>query len=348
MERVTLGRYPDIKTEQARTKASVLNGAIADGVNPGELKRAEKTKLSFAELFANYLEQHSKPNKRTWRGDEQQYRDYLAPRLAKKRISTITQDDIESIHSAITRNGHPTLANRVKALASSIFAWAIYKRYTDLNPAKGVKLNREKARDRFLQADELPALFKSLADEPNTLFRDFFLLALLTGARRSNVLKMRWEDLDLEEGIWLIKKTKNGDPLRVPLVPEALEILKSNKQNDNEQRGFVFPSNNEHSAIGHISGERKAWLRILKRAGLKDLKIHDLRRTLGSWQARTGASLLIIGKSLGHKSSAATQIYARLDTDPVRQAMTAATSAIMTAGEVKRSANVIQLADTGS
>jgi integrase len=94
------------------------------------------------------------------------------------------------------------------------------------------------------------------------------------------------------------------------------------------------------SKLGHISGERKAWLRILDRAGLENVRIHDLRRTMGSWQARTGASMVIIGKSLGHKSHQATAVYARLDLDPVRQSMETATSAMLEAGGLKKPAKV--------
>ena len=92
-----------------------------------------------------------------------------------------------------------------------------------------------------------------------------------------------------------------------------------------------------------MSGERKAWLRILARAGLANVHIHDLRRTMGSWQARTGASMVVIGKSLGHKSQQATAVYARLELDPVRQAMTTATSAMLEAAGLKKSADVVKL-----
>jgi integrase len=93
----------------------------------------------------------------------------------------------------------------------------------------------------------------------------------------------------------------------------------------------VFPGRGK---TGHLVEPKTAWARILKRAGLQNLRLHDLRRTLGSWQAATGASLPIIGKSLGHKSLAATQVYARLNLDPVRAAVNTATDAMLLAGGV--------------
>ena len=88
---------------------------------------------------------------------------------------------------------------------------------------------------------------------------------------------------------------------------------------------------------------KKAWATLLKAAGIKNLRIHDLRRTLGSWQARTGASLPIIGKSLNHKTHQATAIYARLDLDPVRQSVNTATTAMMEAGGMKEKAELVQI-----
>lgn len=160
-------------------------------------------------------------------------------------------------------------------------------------------------------------------------------MALLTGVRRSNLLAMKWEEVNLERAEWRIPDTKNHTPQVITLVPEAIAILRRRKQN--AANIYVFPSN---STIGHLVEPKKAWQRILKNAGIADLPIHDLRRTLGSWQARTGASLTIIGKSLNHKSSQTTAIYARLDLDPVRASVEKATNAMLMAAGIKQTAMV--------
>lgn len=97
----------------------------------------------------------------------------------------------------------------------------------------------------------------------------------------------------------------------------------------------------------HLAEPKKGWTRILERAGIADLRIHDLRRTLGSWQAKTGASLAIIGKSLNHKNQSTTAIYARLDLDPVRQSVNTATSAMMAAAGLKQTAEVLPIKQAG-
>jgi integrase len=384
-----LGVFPDMTPEQARKEATKVLGAFADGHNPAAARRAIKREPTFSQFFfADYLERHAKMRKRTWREDVQKYRDYLEDSLANKKISRITRQDLASIHSRITREGHPTVANRVKDLFSSIFGRAIEWGLLENNPAKGIRDNPERSRDRFLQHDELPRLFAALAAESNQTFRDYFLLALLTGARRANVRAMRWADLDLDRAEWRIPVTKNGQPQNVPLVPEAVALLKSRRQTARTDAVFVFPASRADSKHGHMSGERKAWVRILDgdelthltrgieaagetfttkegesiskslararsiarklkintdRARINDVRIHDLRRTLGSWQARTGASMVIIGKSLGHKSQQATAVYARLDLDPVRQAMQTATSAMLEAAGMRKSARVVKI-----
>lgn len=337
-ERITLGRYPDMTIEQARREAARIAVDISDGKNPAEVKRGHKAELTFNDLFAQYLERHSKPRKRTWHEDESKFKTYLERSIGRKKLSTIDRRDIALIHSNITKAGHSITANRVLALTSSIFGWAISAGLWGSNPVIGIKRNKENSRDRFIQGDELPRFFKALTEEPNATIRDYILISLLTGARRSNVLAMRWQDINFERAEWRIEVTKNGTPQTVALSPEAVEILQNRKPLDSSI--FVFPGNGKS---GHFEEPKKGWKRILEHAGIEDLRIHDLRRTLGSWQAKTGASLAIIGKSLNHKNQSTTAIYARLDLDPVRDSVNKATSAMLTAAGLKQSNNVTKI-----
>jgi len=127
-----------------------------------------------------------------------------------------------------------------------------------------------------------------------------------------------------------IPQTKNDDPLTVALMAQAIEILQRRRRGTNSE--WVLPS--ERSKSGHVADPKRAWKRVMDGAEINGLRIHDIRRTLGSYQAITGASLPIIGKSLGHKSQQATAIYARLNLDPVRQSLERATQAMMAAGKI--------------
>ncbi len=323
-ERIILGRYPDLSIENARDEAAKINAKIAQGENPNREKNALRAESTLKELFDRYLEQHAKAHKKSWKADEEQYKFHLS-HWDKHKISKLHKADIENLHAKIGRERGLYKANRILALLSVMFSKAIDWGWKYPNPTIGIKKFREKSRERFLQEDELPRFFQALAEEPNRILSDFFMICLLTGARRSNVLSMRCQDINLNQKTWNIVETKNGSSQLVPLSTEAMEILEpllKKKQGD-----WVFPSASSKS--GHLEEPKNAWKRILKRADLADLRLHDLRRTLGSWQATTGANSYIIGKSLGHKTQQATAIYARLNTDPVRASVEKATKAMM-------------------
>jgi integrase len=329
-ERISLGKYPDLTIEQARGRASDINSDIANGLNPADIKRGRKAELTFSQLFEDYLERHSKINKMTWKEDKSKYETYLAKPLGKKKLSEVDRARIATIHSDITRVGYAITANRVKALVSSIFGWAISSGLCQSNPAIGIKSNREQSRDRFLQSDELPRFFKALEEERNETVRDYCFVSLYTGVRRGKVLSMQWSDISFERNEWHLDTDKNYNPVTVTLAPEVITILQSRKPKTPAK--FVFPGEGK---AGHLINPDKGWKRICERAGIdpRDLWKHDLRRTLGSWQANQGTSLHIIGKSLNHKSVSTTAIYARLNSGPVRKSVEAATAAILEAAQ---------------
>ena len=343
---VKLGTFPEMTVERAQAEAERILGEFASGANPAEARRTFKAEPTLTEFFTEYGTRHG-AKKLSWRDDQQRFRDYLQKPLGDRKLTTITRAMIARIISDAEKSGKAAATVRqIRALASGIFGRAIEWGYLETNPAQGVKVaGRVVTRDRFLQADELPRFFAALAEEPSTAMRDYILLALLTGARRSNVCSMHWREIDLTAGNWRLPMTKNGTPQTVTLCPEAVEILKARQESTAD--GFVFPS---RSASGHFNGARDGLLRVLNRAGIpygrndpNGVTLHDLRRTLGSWQARTGASLAIIGKSLNHKSQQATAIYARLDLDPVRASVNTATAAMLEAGGLKSGADVVQI-----
>jgi integrase len=155
-----------------------------------------------------------------------------------------------------------------------------------------------------------------------------FALCLWTGQRQGNVRSMTWAELDLSAETWTIPgaKFKNGKPLTVHLSAPAMTILRARKEAAAKGVEWVFPQ--ADNAKRYVTNPVKAWRRVCRAAELPDVRIHDLRRTLGSWQAATGANLSAIGKSLGHRTQATTAVYARLDLDPVKAAVNKATAAI--------------------
>ena len=330
--RLKIGRFPGVTAEQARKEVARMTGQLAQGHNPAQDRRKARGETTVGELFALYLVGHAKPHKRSWQADQDQYDRYLADWKARK-LSQVRRGDVAGLHTKIGRDNGLYAANRLLAMLSAMFNYAAGIGYDGGNPAKGVKKFKEQSRDRFLHAGEIKGFFTALAEEIEP-WPDLFTLSLLTGARRANVLALKWADLELTRGLWKIPEaeSKNKEPLLCVLHPTAVEILqrraKTNAAKDKPSE-YVFPS---WGHAGHITETKTAWKRIITRAKIKDLRLHDLRRTLGSWQAATGASLSIIGRSLGHKNVATTAIYARLDLDPVRASVNMAGDMILAAG----------------
>ena len=321
--RVTLGTWPETTVEQARKKAREAKVELAEGRNPNDALRQERQEMTFADLFSQYMERHAKVRKRTWQEDQNQFDRYLGA-FAKKKLSAITRKDVAALHGKIGKTA-PTAANRLLALLSSVFGRAIeFGLWEGNNPCVAIRKFPEEARDRFLSKDELRRFFEVLEHYSHDIARDTILVALLTGVRRSNVHEMKWADIDWEEATWRIGLTKNGTPQTVALVEPVVELLRERHRRATSV--FVFPG---RGRTGHYVEVKTAWKTLLKRAGIENARFHDLRRTMGSWQARTGASLPIIGKSLNHKSQSTTAIYARLDLDPARSAMEKAVDAML-------------------
>ena len=323
-ERVLIGNFPEITIENARKQARIIKVQLASGVNPNQEKKGLKKEISFGDLFGEYMERYSKKHKRSWKYDEREVNKFL-PHWFKRKISTISNQEIRLLHEKIGNENGIYQANRLLERIRAIYNKAIKWGYKIENPTNNIKKFKEQSRDRFIQTDELPRFFEALEQEENKIIKDYILLSLYTGARKGNVIAVKWEQINFTIFEWHIPKTKNGDPQTIPLIEQAIKLLQKRKSENEKldlkdfQKEWVFPSLT--SASGHLSDPKRAWKRILDKAQIKDLRIHDIRRTFGSYQAITGASLPMIGKSLGHKSSQTTQIYSRLNNDPVRQSM---------------------------
>ena len=327
-ERIRLGSYPQIGVYTARQVAEKKNADIANGLNPQEVKRTARGEMTLKELFDHYLENHLDPHSKpkTRQNVLSIWNAYLTD-WANRRLSTISRQQVQTLHIHLGKNRGKVTANRAAELLRAMFNYAIDKLEHDrVNPARRVTMFKEKSRDRFLQPDEMEPFFKALDDElTDPDFRDMVLLLLFVGARRGNIQAMRWDDISLDRMAWTIPDTKSGESVVVPLSDQAVEVLQR-RQRQSDGNPWVFPG-----PRGHAGDPKKRWTRLMKRAGISDLVMHDLRRSLGSWQAGQGTSLNIIGKSLGHKSTRATAIYARLDLDPVRVSVNKATAAILRA-----------------
>lgn len=316
MRRITIGPFGPLTLEQARKEARELIGRIAKGEDPAQDKISHRQESTFGALADTYLERHA-PRKRSARNDRAMIKNLLTP-WQNRKLSAIYRNDVSLLHAKIGKDA-PYQANRLVALIRKMFNLAnLWGMYQGENPATGIELFKEEKRDRFLNLDEVRALMRELAKEADPYIQGAFLVALLTGARIGEVLSMQWEDMDLKEGIWRIPQTKAGRPHRIPLPRPLMARISALPRL--EGNPYLFPGRYKKGHLVDVSGP---WGRIRSGAKIPDVRIHDLRRTLGSWLAGSGASLPLIGKVLNHSQPSTTAIYARLDLEPVRLALEA-------------------------
>ena len=341
MRRLTIGPYGPLTIDQGRKLAATYVGAIAQGDDPAQVRQDRLRELTFADLTKQYLERHA-PRKRTARDDRGMLNTHLLV-FRTRKLSDLSRNDVTRLHAKVGDTA-PYRANRLVSLLRKMFNlardWGLYD---GENPATRIQMFHEESRDRFVQPEELPWLFQAIADEPNIAVRAVFLTALLTGARRTEVLTMQWKDVSLTRAEWRIPHTKAGHPHLLPVPHALVATLRSLPRVDGNP--YVFPG---HNGAGHLKNMKRAWDRIRVKAGIQDVRFHDLRRTVGSWLAGSGESLHLIGNILNHSDVSTTAIYARLNLDPVRQALERNASKMLEAAASPRALAGVPKAQTRS
>ena len=250
-------------------------------------------------------------------------------------MSAVTKVDVLELHRRIGKENGPYVANRWRGVLHRLFEVAAEDfDFAGVNPVRRVKPFGEEERERFVTPEELPRLFDAIDAAEDVRVADFLRLALLTGARKGAILRMRFADVDLSRAVWTIPPTdsKNKHAVHVPLVPEAVDVIRERLVASNGHE-YVFPG---RGGIGHWTDPKKPLGKVFAAAGFKDVRLHDLRRTFGSWQAAHGSSELLIGKSLGHRNTRSTSVYARLTLDPVRESVERATNAMRDVVQAER------------
>ena len=225
MRRLTIGPYGPLTVDQARKLANTHVGAIAHGDDPAQVRQDRLHEPTFGDLTEQYLERHA-PRKRSARDDRGMLDTHLMD-FRTRKLTDLSRNDVARLHAKIGATA-PYRANRLVALLRKMFNlardWGLY---LGENPATRIQFFREESRDRFVQPEELPRLFQAIVEEPNVYVRTILLTALLTGARRSEVLTMRWDDVSLTRAEWRIPQTKAGRPHLLPLPNPLVVMLRS-------------------------------------------------------------------------------------------------------------------------
>ncbi|EKF9766854.1 site-specific integrase, partial [Vibrio cholerae] len=327
---VKIGGFPAVTVDNARRRAKELAVDFDRGINPNDIKREAREANTINDLFDNYqalFELDVKAGVRrqsSLNGSERLYRLHIKPILGNKPIDQFDKKAAKAFLQKILSARGYSLHNHCLTLLKSMFNRA------DLpNPLLGLSKIDEAVhrRERVLSREELQRLFSAMEQE-DQIYQDVVMLLLLTGQRKACVLSMEWKEINHDQKLWVIpvSKIKSKKPHVVPLSHAAMKILMRRSNDAAKNEKHVFPSNT--SVSGHIAektGHSSFWRRITQRAGLhssdrdENVRIHDLRRTLATYQVSNGGSLQATSKLLGHSSIAITNdVYAHLAVDVVR------------------------------
>ncbi len=350
---MTIGTHGSPWTpEKARDRAKEALEAVHRGEDPAVEKRAARAALTVKDLIDSYLTDGpaTKPGKRetTWATDASNLRRHIEPLLGRRPAFAVTAEeavravtDIAAGKTAIQRTesgrkrgciavrGGEGIARRTRLVAGAMYAWGLqHKRIKGENPFSRIKLSAPPVRERFLSKEEalslLGALVKMEAEAAvNPAFADAIRLLLLTGARKTEILGLKWAEVDLDVRLLRLppERTKAGGKTgarRIVLSPPAVEIIQRRREVAPAAAVFVFPA---PSGAGHSISIRRPFKSVCKRAGLEDVRIHDLRHSFASFAVADGASLFLVGKLLGHANSRTTERYAHLSGDPLVDAV---------------------------
>jgi integrase len=308
---VKIGRYGTLTPDQAREQARKVLGHAALGGDPAADRERTRKMPSFEEWKKSYLE-HVRLTKKSPREDVR-FLGMTALRWGPRALDAIDPEDVEAFRRNLSKT--KTQANRWLASVRSCFAAAVRAGLLRSNPAAGLKPYRENPpRARVLSADELERFLAALHAEADPHARAAFHMLVETGARLSEVLHAKWEDVDFESGTWRIPSPKAGHPQTVPVTASTTKMLKKLPQ----VGAFIIAGRKKNRPRFDL---KKPWERLVAAAKLEGVHIHDLRRTFGLAVAKS-AGLHVASKLLRHADVRVTErVYAPLGIEDLRAAV---------------------------
>ena len=324
--RKTLGAYGPLTPSQARSQAEELIFGIRKGNDPLDEQTRERGKTTFRAWAEAYLKDlkarrlRIRPDNKRPISEDQRYLEWAWEAWGNKPIDKVTVDDVAKLFQSIIDRGKLTAANRFLASVRACMQAAWRAEKIRENPAARVKpLPENSPRSRVLTDEEFAKLCDAVNDKtvlPDPYTRVAFRLLIEIGARLSEVLRARWENLDLENMLWHLPSTKSGKPQIIPLVAGTVAML--------DQLGrigpYVIPGKDPEKPRYDL---KRPWAKLQEVVGIQDVKIHDLRRTFGLQVAKT-AGLHAASKLLRHSDIRVTeQVYAPLGVDDLRAALEA-------------------------
>jgi integrase len=332
--RMVIGRLGDWNVVQARIEAKRVRREVDLGADPLadiERTRSEPTLREVTERDWNEIQARLRPTTlRTLRN--QLDRDIL-PELGNRKINSITDRDIAALHAKIVGRGSQIAANRTIRNLGAILSRSIERggERVEPNPARGFKkMSKEQKRERYLSPAESARFRAALDGEADRQAANALKLIWLTGSRAGETLAAKWSDFDLLEARWTKPRhsTKGGQDHNIPLSAAAVTLLRAVHRHRDPSSPYLFPAIDRKGQATHRRRIDDARLRILKAAGITDLRAHDLRHDFATIVHDRGAPLAVVGRLLGHRDLRSTARYSHPTERGLRAAVEQAAEAI--------------------
>ncbi|MDJ0090219.1 tyrosine-type recombinase/integrase [Pantoea allii] len=326
-----IGSYGDLSLAKARERARELSARVALGYDvAGEKQERKASTLAKIEKEKNArrvsdlaLEYYEKQIVGRWKHPDilrRRIEKDINPHIGNIKVEDVKPGDIDIMLQSIVQRGAPTIANDVLRWIKRIFNYGIKRHYLSVNPAAAFDNNdaggQEKSRDRFLSKEEITLLFRSMKIAKGFSRQNeiTFKLLLILCCRKMELCAARWEDFDLDAGIWHLKNTKNGDNLDIPLSSLAIKWLQELKDLSLNS-DWVLPARKiQDRMIPHIAESTLpvALAKLKPHMGnIENFTIHDFRRTARTYLASLGIDPVVAERCLNHRIKGVEGIYNR-------------------------------------
>ncbi len=322
-----IGDAKSLTFDKARLQAQKLRSKVVLGENPAEDRQALRKVPTLDEFVTDVYLPHVRQHRRNFQSTISFLNHHILPRFGSKHLDAITSEMISEAHIELRNKGYAlAMANKLPILFKIMYNIGRKKKIqgTSINPANDVVMFvANNAKERFLSVDETQKLQVALEQSDNTQLKYIVPLMLMFGCRKRELLDAKWVDFDLERRNWHIPMSKNGKARNIPISSKALELLQ--KLPTWEGCPFVVPNPETKKPFGNLYC---SWNTARIRAGLPEVRMHDLRHSFASNLVNSGQSIYVVSKLLGHSQIKTTARYSHLSDATLMSAVDAAAMAI--------------------